>query len=467
MTQHEPHDGLDELARILLQSEDGDDKPTQVYQWRRPGNGEQWAEDADVPTTPSKRRWRGRIIGIVVAVLVIATVASYVGITLTAPVGAAAATTVRPDITVPAAAKIAMPDEGEAALSVAGADDYLGPKADGVFASSGGNSALPMASISKLVTAMVVLSAKPITASGAGPTITFDKADEKLYDKYFALNATIAKMPTGSTMSERDALETMLVVSACNYAEAVADWAFGSEANYLYATRKWLNAHGMTHTTMVEPTGVDARNKSTPSDLITLGKLAMANPAIASIVAKKSLDVPLLSGMPNTNDLLGSDGIDGIKTGTLVPGGSDLLFSAVVPVGTPKPLTLTGVMLAGYSHTSVDTEVRALIESVKSGFHQVQLGTQGDVVGTYSTPWGAEASMVLGTSASILTWSNEPVTSSMTTTTIKTGKDGEKVGTLTWKAGKSTVSVPVVLQGSIKGPSAWWRLTHPSELLGK
>jgi D-alanyl-D-alanine carboxypeptidase (penicillin-binding protein 5/6) len=324
-----------------------------------------------------------------------------------------------------------------------------------------------MASISKLVTAMVVLSAKPLSASGSGPTLTFDKTDEKLYDKYFALNATIAKMPTGSTMSERDALETMLVVSACNYAEAVADWAFGSEANYVYATRKWLNAHGMTHTTVVEPTGVDARNKSTPSDLITLGKLAMANPAIASIVARKSLDVPLLAGMPNTNDLLGTDGINGIKTGTLVPGGSDLLFSAVVPVGTPTPLTLTGVMLAGYSRTSVDTEVRALIESIKSGFHQVQLGTQGDVVGTYSTPWGAEASMVLGKSANTLTWSNEPITSSMTTTTIKTGKDGEKVGTITWTAGKSTVSVPIVLQGSIKGPSAWWRLTHPSELLGK
>jgi D-alanyl-D-alanine carboxypeptidase (penicillin-binding protein 5/6) len=467
VTQHEPHDGLDELARILLQSDNEDDDSTRVYQSLRPGNGERWAEDADVQITHSKRRWRGRIVGIVITVLVIAVIASYVGITLTAPVGAAAATTVRPDVAVPAAAKIVMPDEGESALSIAGADDYLGRKADVVFVASGGNGALPMASISKLVTAMVVLSAKPLNGSSAGPTITFDKADEKLYDKYFALNATIAKMPTGSTMSERDALETMLVVSACNYAEAVADWAFGSEANYLYATRKWLTAHGMSHTTMVEPTGVDARNKSTPSDLIKLGKLTMANPAIASIVAKKSLDVPSLAGMPNTNDLLGTDGINGIKTGTLVPGGSDLLFSAVVPVGTSKPLTLTGVMLAGYSRTSVDTEVRALIESIKSGFHQVQLGTQGEVVGTYSTPWGAEASMVLGKSASTLTWSNEAITSSMTTTTIKTGKDGETVGTITWTAGKSTVSVPVVLQGSIKGPSAWWRLTHPSELLGK
>jgi len=43
--------------------------------------------------------------------------------------------------------------------------------------------------------------------------------------------------------------------------------------------------------------------------------------------------------MISTNDLLGTDGIDGIKTGTLK--GSDLLFSSTVTVGLPKPLTIT------------------------------------------------------------------------------------------------------------------------------
>ena len=144
-------------------------------------------------------------------------------------------------------------------------------------------------------------------------------------------------MPTNSTMSEHDALETMLVVSACNYAEAVADWAFGSNADSSDRDRRWLAANGLTGTTSSSRPASTQRNTSTPSDLIALGKLAMANPAIASIVAKTCLDVPSLAGMPNTNDLLGTDGVDGIKTGTL--GGSDLLFSAEVPVGVPNPLT--------------------------------------------------------------------------------------------------------------------------------
>jgi D-alanyl-D-alanine carboxypeptidase (penicillin-binding protein 5/6) len=415
--------------------------------------------------TRARRRKRGRIVALVLVGVIVAAIATYVPLTLTAPVGAAAATTHRPDVTPPAATVLVMPPEGETAISVSGADQYLGASASGILASSGGDAVVPIASISKLITAMVILNAKPLTGSDPGPTVTFDKADHALYDKYYVLNATIAAMPTGSSMSEHDALETMLVVSACNYAEAMADWAFGSNAGFVSATKKWLAANGLTHTTMVESTGIDERNTSTPSDLIALGKLAMANPAVAAIVAKTGLDIPFLEGMPSTNTLLGSDGVNGIKTGTLEDAGSDLLYSASVPVtGIDKPLTIVGVVLGGASRDSVNGDVTRLIDSLKAGFHEVPVAQTGQDVGTYSTPWGASAKMVLGSSGSVFTYSNTPITSTMTTSTLKTGADGEKVGSVTWKAGTSTVTVPVVLQGSITPPTAWWRLTHPAEL---
>lgn len=446
VTQHEPTDGIADLSAIWAQHTDPP------------------PPDPIDPERARKRRRNRRLAGIISATVVIAIIGTYVSLTLTAPVGAAADSVDRPQITVPAATTIALPQTGEAAVSVSGADDYLGSSADGIFASSGGNGALPMASISKLITALVVLNAKPLGASGSGPTLTFDKADHDLYDKYFLLNATIAAMPTGSTMTEHDAIETMLVVSACNYAEAVADWAFGSNAGFLSATRRWLAAHGLTGTTLVEPTGIDARNVSTPSDLIAIGKLAMADPAIAAIVAKTSLDVPALAGMPNTNDLLGTDGVDGIKTGTL--GGSDLLFSAQVTVGTPAPLTVIGVVLGGQDRGTVDDSVRSMITSLTSGFHTEQLATKGEPVGTYTTPWGSKAKVVLAKDASVLTWSNTPITSTLKTSTLKTGANGEKVGSIVWVAGKTTVAVPIVLDGRIHGPSTWWRLSHPFELLG-
>lgn len=441
-------DQLDEFGEMLRRAE--------VHDTRQP-------TEQLVPVDPVARRRRrrnGLIAGLLVVVLALGAAGGYAAITLNSSIGAAAATVHRPEVAVPAAAVLTLPPVGESAISVSGADDYLGASASGILASSGGDAPLPIASISKLITALVVLDHKPLGALGTGPTLTFDKTAHALYDKYYLLNATIAAMPTGSTMTEHDAIETMLVVSACNYAEAVSTWAFGSQAAFLTAAKKWLAAHGMSSTRMVEPTGIDAHNVSTPSDMITLGKLAMADPVIAEIVGKTSLDVPSLMGLPSTNDLLGTDGINGIKTGTLGED-SELLYSAVVNVGTPQPLTIIGVVLGGDGRSAVDAAVRNLIDSLTAGFHSVALGEDGQVVGTYTTPWGAKAKMVLGSSATVFTYSNTPITSTMTTTTLKTGTDGEKVGLVTWTAGKNTATAPVILRGTIKQPTAWWRLTHP------
>jgi serine-type D-Ala-D-Ala carboxypeptidase (penicillin-binding protein 5/6) len=445
-------EGLEALTAIILSAEGGDDKPL----------------SAEALASRRRRRSRGRLIGVIAAVVVIAIIGTYVSLTLSSPVSAAQPSARGPAVTSPAVAAITLPQFGESAVSVGGADDYLGTSADGILAASGGTAPMPMASISKLITALVILNAKPLGVSGTGPSITFDKADAALYDKYYVLGATIAAMPAGSSMTEHDAIETMLVVSACNYAEGLADWAFGSNAAFLRAAKTWLSAHGLNGTTMVEPTGIDANNRSTPGDLIAVGKLAMADPALASIVAQPSLDslnIPGLEGMSNTNDLLGTDGINGIKTGTLDPGGTDLLFSAQVPVGLSAPLSVVGVVLDGGSHSTVDAGVEAIIDSIKVGFHTVQLGQKGQVVGSYSTQWGTKATMVLARSASTMTWSNTPITSTITTEPLKTGASGERVGTVTWAAGKNTVKVPVVLKGTIAGPSDWWRLTHPQDTL--
>ncbi|MEN2742826.1 D-alanyl-D-alanine carboxypeptidase [Microbacterium sp. X-17] len=420
------------------------------------------------PALRRRRRRRGALIGGIVTVVILALVGVYAGYTLTAPVGAAEVSAAVPKIATPAAAKIALPAEGAAAISVAGADAYLGPGASGVWASSGGGEPRPIASISKIITAMVVLDAKPLDGPGAaGPTLRFDAADHALYDKYYVLGATIAEMPTGSSMSEHDALETMLVVSACNYAEAVAEWAFGSESAFLAAARTWLAAHGLSQTTLVEPTGVDTRNTSTPGDLLTLARLAAADPVIAGIVRMPRLDVPGLAPLPNTNDLLGVDGVSGIKTGTLDESGSNLLFSAALPVGTGDPLSVTGVMLGGRSHAAVNDDVAALLTSITNGFHDVPLTQPGQKVGRYTTPWGASAGIVVADRASVFTWSDTPITATIDTTTITTGARGDDVGRITWTAGPRTATASLALDSDIPLPSAWWRLTHPFDLGGQ
>lgn len=413
-----------------------------------------------------RRRRRNRLITTTIVFVVLASVVGgYVGWALNAPVGMPTAETRLPNAQPGPAAAIALPPDGVSMMAVTGGEEYFGPDAAAtLFPAVGGDEQRSIASISKLITAMVVLDAKPLASpDDQGPTITFSKTDHALYDKYYVLGASIVAMPTGSTMTEHDALEMMLVVSASNYAEAVSTWAFGSQPAFVSATKRWLAANGFANTKLVEPTGIDPSNVSTPSELIAIGKLAMANPVIAQIVGMKNLEVPGHGGS-NTNTLLGDGTVRGIKTGTLEAVGANLLYSANLDVGIGYPLEITGVVLGGFARDSIDRDVTALFQSIRNGFHDVRVGSKGDVYGTYSTPWGGSARMVLASDASVFTWSDTAITATMTTTDVKAGVAGEVVGSITWTAGDHTDTAELVLDADIEQPDDWWRLTHPSEL---
>lgn len=415
--------------------------------------------------TRRRRRRKAWIVVAIILAVILASTGGYVVWALNAPLPEPTVEWQTPDVSVPPAVTIAMPVEGSAAISVAGADDYLGAGASGIWMSSGSADPRPMASISKLITALVILDAKPLSGpDDPGPTINFGEADRDLFDEYYVLGATVAEMPRGTSMSLHDALATMLIPSASNYAEAVSTWAFGSQGAFVGAAQRWLAANGLTGTTIVEPTGISPRNTSTPSDMIAIGKLAAANPVIAHIAATASLNLPGPGAMFNTNGLLGTSGITGLKTGTLGENAYTLLYTAILDVGTGQPLSVTGIVLGGFSRDSVSTGVINLLDSIRGGFHNVPLSVRGQQVGTYTTAWGSAGRMVLLDSASILTWSDTPITVTMDTTRPETYEDGESVGTISWTAGPNTATADVTLEGGIERPTPWWRLTHPGEL---
>ena len=417
------------------------------------------------PETRRTRRRRGLLATAIVVLLVLAGGGGYTGWALTAPVAEPVAASQVPEVASPRPADIALPPEGASAIAISGADEYLGPTGGGIWATTGTDDPRPIASISKLITALVVLDAHPLAdAADPGPTLTFDRADHALYDKYYVMGATIAAMPIGSSMSLRDAIAAMLIPSACNYAEAVAGWAFGSQGAFLRAARGWLAANGLTQTTIVEPTGIDPRNTSTPSDMIALGRIAAAHPVIAAIAATPGQTIPGAGWVNNTNSLLGQSGITGLKTGTLDPGGSNLLYTATLDVGAAQPLDIVGVLLGANSRAGVNHSVPTLLQSIAGGFTDVAVARRGQEVGSFSTPWESTARMVLGEEASLLVWSDTPIVATMETTTPVSWQDGEVIGSATWTAGPHTVTVPIEIDGSITPPTSWWRLTNPGEL---
>ncbi|MCR2816465.1 D-alanyl-D-alanine carboxypeptidase family protein [Microbacterium jiangjiandongii] len=455
-TGHSAPDALEDFAGLLREA------PTV-----EPGSARRQSRPT-APIDPEERRTRRRrrlLATAIVLVLALGGGGGYTGWALTAPVAEPVAASQVPEVTTPPAADIALPAEGASAIAISGAADYLGTEDGSIWATTGTEEPRPIASITKLITALVVLDAHPLAdATDPGPTLTFGRADHALYDKYYVMGATIAPMPIGSSLSLHDAIATMLIPSACNYAEAVAGWAFGSQGAFLRATRDWLAANGLTQTTIVEPTGINPRNTSTPGDLITLGRIAAAHPTVAAIAANPGLSLPGPGWMNNTNSLLGQSGITGLKTGTLDPGGSNLLYTASLDVGIGAPLDIVGVLLGASSRASVNHSVSTLLESIAGGFTEMTVARHGQEVGSFSTPWGSTARMVLGEEAALLVWSDTPIVATMQTSTPTTWKDGEVIGSATWTAGPRAVTVPVELDGTIAPPTSWWRLTNPGEL---
>lgn len=340
---------------------------------------------------------------------------------------------------------------------------------DGVLSSSGEQTAVPIASITKVVTALVVLNAKPLAEGEAGPAIEFTSADVQILDDVLAQNGSWQAVSDGLVMSQREAMETMLIPSANNYAESLAVWAYGSVDAYLAAARAWLDANGLTDTTIVDTNGLNPGDTSTPADLVALGQLALAQPSVASIVSQQTAEEPFVGEIDNTNKLLGISGIDGIKTGTTDEAGACLLFSTDVAVpsadgtASTQSVTVVGVILGAEDHDILDAAVLNLLASVTPGFQQLSLITAGDPLASYETVWGEEATAVATESASALVWSGRDSTATATVTAepLEQGTAGEDVGQVVFTVGPQTITVPLELDRAIEEPDFEWRVTHP------
>jgi len=388
--------------------------------------------------------------------LVVILLGGYLATTSVAALPASAATLTQPaSLTQPATA-MTWPGIGEGAIGAVGYDGVLG--------SNGSQAAVPIASITKMITALVLLDKKPLAVTEAGPDVRFTDADVQIYYDVLAQDGSVAPVVSGMVLSQRQALEGMLLPSANNYSITLANWAFGSVDAYLKVARSWLSAHGLTGTTIADTSGISPASASTPADLVEIGKLVLKNPALASIVSEKTAVLPTIGTVTNTNALLGDHGVDGIKTGTTDEAGACLLFSADFTVG-DTTVTLVGVLLGGTTHDTLDADIGRLIESVKPGFREVTLTESGASYGAYASVWGQNGSVAAAEPASALVWSDTPVTGVATARSVGVGADGDAVGSLDFTVGTQKISVPLVLDGTLSDPGPGWRFTHPGELL--
>lgn len=379
----------------------------------------------------------------------------YLPSTLLAPLQAAAVTLTVPEEPTPEVPALVFPAYGASAIGAVGYP--------GVLAQSGLTEALPIASITKVVTALVVLDAHPLGAGEAGPTVTMTAADAALYGRYLAQNGSVTTVKAGMAFSERELLELTLVKSANNYAMSLALWAFGTPDAFVAATRGWLDDHGLDRIVINEPTGLDRGNVAPVDQLVELGRIALENPVVAEIVAMKSVALPQVGVLTNTNELLGVDGVDGIKTGTLDDFGANLLFSGDYTVGS-STVTIIGVVLGGPTHERIDADIVTLLDTAVANFTEVEVAADGEVFADYDAVWGASVDAVAADRVTLLTWAGAPVEVEVVTAEVRTGQAGDDVGDIRFTSGRKSATVDLELATDLDDPGPWWRLTNPALL---
>ena len=394
--------------------------------------------------------------GVLVPIAIIAAlIGGYSGTTLLWPLHAVAPEieAVQVDSAPAPATALAWPAEGSGAVSVTGFDGTLASTQD----------AAPIASITKVVTALLVLEELPLAVGEQGAEYRFTAADRTRYWGYRSRGESALDVPVGGTLTEYQLLEGMLIGSANNYADRLASILWPSDAVYASAARTWLEVHGVPGVTIVEPTGFDSRNAASAASLIALAQKALANPVIAEIVAKSATDLPGAGHVENTNGLLADAGVIGVKTGSLDD--FNLLAAKNISIG-GTPVRLYAAVLGQEDDDARIAATRALFAQLEQELQLRPSVTGGTTVGVIDTAWGERVEVRTDADASVVLWNGATGTVASDLSLDDDRAAGDTVGTLSVTGPLGTTTVDVSLAGDIEPPSEWWRLTHPLELFG-
>jgi len=209
-----------------------------------------------------------------------------------------------------------------------------------------------IASVAKVMTAYLVLRDHPLRLGQDGPTITLTDADVADTDRRLRQRESIVSIAAGERLTERQALQALLLPSANNIAAVLARWDAGSATRFVARMNATARSLGMTHTRYTDPSGYDDATVSTAVDQVRVVDRAMRLLVFASIVATASATLPVAGTVHNTNTLLGHNGFVGVKTGSTAAAGGCFAFRAIRWID-GRRTTITGVVLGQPGHDRI------------------------------------------------------------------------------------------------------------------
>ena len=185
--------------------------------------------------------------------------------------------------------------------------------------------ALPIASITKLMTTLVVLESRPNMDEMV--TVTTDDLDTEKFSS--------SRLAVGTTLSRRDMMHLALMSSENRAAHALARNYPGGLDAALAAMNAKARAIGMKSAVFHDPTGLSSQNVASAEDLVKLVNAASANATIREFSTDPGYSVPVgkrTLAFHNTNSLVANPAWDIVvqKTGYISEAGKCLVMKAVI-----------------------------------------------------------------------------------------------------------------------------------------
>ncbi|WP_242903381.1 D-alanyl-D-alanine carboxypeptidase family protein [Actinomadura terrae] len=350
-----------------------------------------------------------------------------------------------------AAPALPWPAQGQSVVHVEGL---------GTMGASGGSAPTPTASVAKVMTAYVYLRDHPLRTGEPGPMLTVSPQAAAQIPMRRQRQESLLGVTANQRLTQRKALEALMIISANDVAHELARWDAGDERAFVAKMNATARGLGMTSTTYTDPSGYDSRTVSTAADQVKLLSAAMRVPAFGEIVNHPAY-VPDGGGAPRPggNILLGQYGVVGGKTGYTDAAGGNFVFAARKRVG-GVPTLIVGAVMAQRSPSAMGavTAGQQLVAAAEGALTAATLAPANAAVAKIDDGLGGGVPARAASAVTVVGWPGLSVPVVVGGDPPTTGKRGDKVGVLTAGAAR----VPLVLGGPLDAPSPLKRLTRLS-----
>ncbi|MFE6223493.1 D-alanyl-D-alanine carboxypeptidase family protein [Streptomyces sp. NPDC057854] len=350
------------------------------------------------------------------------------------------------------------PGEGQGAVEVEGV---------GSMGTWGAQKPAPIASVTKTMTAYVILRDHPIKGKQQGPEITVDK---KAADQAKAVHESTAAVKEGQTYTEKELLQLLMIPSANNVARLLARWDAGSEQAFVDKMNAAAKDLGMTQSRYTDPSGLLDSTVSTPKDQLKLAKAVMEFDVFREIVDMPNATIEGVGYIENNNSrLLLKPGVNGIKTGSSTPAGGNLLWSANTVVD-GRVHRVLGIVMGAQNAERLNDKLELsldysyeLIKKAQEDVTSAVVVKKGQVVGYVDDGLGGRTPVAATKDIKAVGWPGLKVDLDLTDggkAVPHSGRAGDVVGTVSIGEGAGKVSAPVALQTDLVEPGFDKKLTR-------